>query len=363
MRHAEFPTADGGRVAVALDVADGRIITPQVSGDLAFDPSPVAAALDGVPADLGAPALAARVRAAIPFGAPVTSATVTAMAAAVRRAVADIPVVDRVGSFTPAEIDRLTAGWERFAWRIIPEQPLSPVLNLALDEALVDRVANHLRVPTLRFWGWDRPAVVLGRTQSVSNEVDVEAAAAVGMAVVRRMSGGGAMFVQPRGAITYSLYLPESAVAGLTIRQSYEVCDAWVVRALRGLGVEAHHVPVNDVAWAGGKIGGAAQARRRGVVLHHTTIAHALDAGEMTAVLRLGREKRRPRGTASAAKHVSPLAEQTSLSREAVVGELLGAFRSRYGGELDEPTADEMAAAEGLVKEKYATTEWRNAFE
>ena len=66
-------------------------------------------------------------------------------------------------------------------------------------------------------------------------------------------------------------------MAGLTIRQSYEVCEAWVVRGLRQLGVDAHHVPINDIACSEGKIGGAAQARRKGVVLHHTTIAYDMD--------------------------------------------------------------------------------------
>ena len=114
-------------------------------------------------------------------------------------------------------------------------------------------------------------APVIGRCQSVANEVDAAAAAAMGVQVVRRLTGGGAMFLQPHGAITYSLYLPESAVTGLSIRQSYEVCEAWVVRGLRSLGVDAHHVPINDIACSEGKIGGGAGtalvAERRGGVV------------------------------------------------------------------------------------------------
>jgi lipoate-protein ligase A len=217
--------------------------------------------------------------------------------------------------------------------------------------------------PTLRFWRWTEPAVIIGRCQSVANEVDRGAAAAMGVRVVRRMTGGGAMFLQPHGAVTYSLYLPEAAVAGLTIRQSYEVCDAWVIRGLRELGVDAHHVPINDIACSGGKIGGAAQARRRGVVLHHTTLAYDMDPGEMVRVLRIGREKLKDKAVPSAAKRVSPLVRQTGLAREAIADHLFGSFRRRFGGTPDELTADELAAAEALVTTKYGHPEWTHEFE
>ena len=108
-----------------------------------------------------------------------------------------------IGSFTVADIDRLTAAWKAIPWRILPEQVLSPALNLALDEVLVERISKADSPPTLRFWGWRSPAVVIGRCQSVANEVDLLVAHDLGMQIVRRMTGGGAMFVQPHGAITY----------------------------------------------------------------------------------------------------------------------------------------------------------------
>lgn len=177
------------------------------------------------------------------------------------------------------------------------------------------------------------------------------------------MTGGGAMFLQPHGAITYSLYLPESAVEGLSIRQSYEVCEAWVIRGLRSLGVDAHHVPINDIACSEGKIGGAAQARRRGVVLHHTTMAYDMDPGEMVRVLRIGREKLKDKAVASAQKRVSPLVRQTGLSREAIVNRLFDSFREQFGGTVSTLNAEELTAAEGLVRSKYAHPEWTDQFE
>ena len=259
--------------------------------------------------------------------------------------------------------DRWTDAWKTIPWRILPERPVSPALNVALDEVLVDRVAVGGSPPALRFWGWDSAAVVLGRCQSVANEVDLPAARDLGMTVVRRMTGGGAMFLQPHGAITYSLIVPELLVEGLTLRQSYEVCDAWCVSVLRGLGIDCEYRPINDIACAAGKIAGAAQARRRGVVLHHTALAYALDNEEMLRVLRLGREKLKERGVASAEKVVAPLNSQTELSREEIVDALCDGFVGRYGGTVDELRAAELDAAEALVEMKYGTAAWTDEFE
>ncbi len=376
MTTGECKTPGGKLVAVDLDVAAGKLAGVRVRGDFFVHPEPackltldaVAEALTGAPADLDVPALAARARAAIPFGVELVGTSPDAVAVAVRRAVSGdgdlgaAPPVQRIGAFTAEDIDRLTAGWKALPWRLIPEAGRSPALNVALDEVLTDRVASGQRPPTLRFWRWTEPAVIIGRTQSVVNEVDVDAARAMGVRVVRRMTGGGAMFLQPHGAVTYSLYLPEGAVAGLSVRQSYEVCEAWVIRGLRGLGVDAHHVPINDIACAEGKIGGAAQARRAGVVLHHTTLAYDMDPGDMVRVLRIGREKLRDKATASASKRVSPLVRQTGLSREAITAALLRHFRDTFGGSDDAVTAEELTTADDLVGSKYAADGWTHEF-
>ena len=268
-----------------------------------------------------------------------------------------------IGRLTEVEIAAITAEWRSVPWRLIPERALLPAVNVALDEVLSDRIGRGDSPPTLRFWCWSAPAVIIGRCQSVANEVDPGGAAALGMRIVRRITGGGAMFVQPHGAITYSLILPEMLVEGLTLRRSYEVCDAWTVAGLRELGIDCFYREINDIASAAGKIAGAAQARRRGVVLHHTTLAYALDSDELKRVLRIGREKLKDRGVASAAKEVAPLNWQTSLTREAVAEGLLDAFRMRYGGVLGELSADEVAEAETLVETKYGNAAWTNEFE
>ncbi len=314
-------------------------------------------AVRGLPVDTEPAALAARLRAAIPFGVELIGTTTRELANAIHGSLGTTTPTIRIGSFTPDTIDGLTRAWREYDWRLIPERPLSAAMNVALDEIL-----NESDRPSLRFWNWAEPAVVIGRCQSIANEVDRDAMAARGVALVRRSSGGGAMFAQPHGTITWSITLPEEAVAGLTIRQSYEVCDAWAIQCLRGLGADAHHVPVNDIACAEGKIAGAAQARRKGRVLHHTTLAYDLDMGELATVLRIGRERPAESAVASAAKVVAPLRSQLALPRSTVVESLLHSFRECYGGRIEPLTASELAAAAELARSKYADPVWTESF-
>src|SRR5215213_156395 len=162
---------------------------------------------------------------------------------------------------------------------------------MPLDEGSGEKEGSGRRRPTLRIWGWSAPCVVLGRFQSVRNEVDEEAAARRGIEIVRRISGGGAMFIEPEGAITWSLYAPESLTSGMTFAESYRVFDAWVVDALRGLGIDAWYAPLNDITSAAGKIGGAVHARFARPGLHHTTMAYDMNLPLLLEVLRTGKEK------------------------------------------------------------------------
>ena len=248
--------------------------------------------------------------------------------------------------------------WRGYAWRLIPPVARVPLMNMALDEVLTQRVERGERPPTLRVWGWSRPCVVLGRFQSVRNEVNEAAMRAHGIELVRRISGGGAMFIEPEGAITWSIYAPEEIVRGLTFPESYAFFDAWVIDALRELGVEAWYVPLNDITSTGGKIGGAAQARRGGAVLHHTTMAYQMNTALLTKVLRVGKEKLSDKGVPSADRRVGPLRQQTSLDRDVIIHHLIGHFRARFGLVDDEITADEMAEARRLVEERFATPAW-----
>jgi lipoate-protein ligase A len=249
--------------------------------------------------------------------------------------------------------------WHDHDWQLIHAAPQSPALHMALDDVLVDEVSAGRRAPTLRIWEWAAPAVVMGRFQSLRNEVDLEAARRHGIEVVRRISGGGAMFIEPGNTITYSIFAPASMVEGMSFEQAYALMDAWVIAALGELGIQAWYQPLNDIASPAGKIAGAAQARRGKAVLHHVTMAYDIDADKMLQVLRIGREKLSDKGTKSAQKRVDPLRSQTGLEREAIIAALVESFRQRHGGlAIGGLRPEELERANALAREKFSSEAW-----
>jgi lipoate---protein ligase len=343
--HGEYKVAGGKLVRVDLQIRDGLLSDVRVSGDFFLEPDHALEAIDagllGVPVGASADELAAAVRRALPAGAVLVGFSPEAVAKAVRRA-----------------LTRATE-WHDYDWELVHVEPQEPLLHMALDQVLTEEVASGRRKPTLRIWEWAAPAVVIGSFQSVRNEVDLEAADRFGIQVVRRVSGGGAMFIEPGNTITYSISAPDALVQGLSYAESYPFFDDWVLGALQSLGIDAWYQPLNDITSSGGKIGGAAQKRlATGATLHHVTMAYDIDAAKMLDVLRIGREKLSDKGHASAAKRVDPLRRQTGLRREAVIDRMVDTFRSRYGLTMGSLGDHELARAKELVDTKFGTEKW-----
>jgi lipoate---protein ligase len=245
-------------------------------------------------------------------------------------------------------------------WDVIPPSPYPAHMHMALDEVLLEGVRVGRRRPTLRIWEWIESALVIGSHQSVMNEVDAVAARELGFVVTRRMSGGGTMLCEPDRTITYSLYVPEPAVQGITFRKSYALLDDWAVRAFVEMGIPASYREINDIISPRGKIAGAAQARRRGFVLHHTTIAYAMEVELLPRLIRIGRPPIAGTGVRSAEKSVSPLSWFTALSCKEVARNLQRYFSNELLVHPSEVTRDELDAAGDLVSSKYATPAWIN---
>ncbi|PBI97673.1 putative lipoate-protein ligase A [Rhodococcus erythropolis] len=341
----EYKVPGGKLVAVDVEVADGRLSEVAVSGDFFLEPDSalddINAALRGMPADSDAEQLAHAISTALDESVSMIGFTPQSVGIAIRRA---------LGHAT---------SWADHTFDLIPPVVLDPAMHVALDEVIAREVASGERPPTLRFWDWDSPLVVIGSFQSVRNEVDSEAAARYGIGVVRRISGGGAMFMEPGNCITYSLAVPVSLVEGLSFEQSYAFLDQWVMGALAEVGINARYVPLNDIASDKGKIAGAAQKRfASGTVLHHVTMAYDIDAEKMTQVLRIGREKMSDKGTKSAAKRVDPLRSQTGMTRAAILESFAQHFRGQYDTRDSDYTDSELEQARKLVDTKFSTEAW-----
>jgi lipoate-protein ligase A len=353
-RHGEYKVPGGKLVAVDLNVVDDHLAHVSVSGDFFLDPDEALEVIDrslaGQPltADVGELAAVidaglerARVDGLLGVGVTMVGFDSRAVGVAVRRALG------------------LSTGWSDHTLTLLAPGPLTPAEHCALDQVLSQELAAGRRGPTFRFWEWEEPAVVIGSFQSLRNEVDAEGAARHGITVVRRTSGGGAMFMEAGNCITFSLVVPATLVDGMSYEASYAFLDEWVLAALAEVGVEAHYAGLNDIASAAGKIAGAAQKRFvGGAVLHHVTMAYDIDADKMLEVLRIGREKLSDKGTKSANKRVDPVRSQTHLPRHEVIAGLAATFRNRHRVAEGELTAAERSAMTSLVEEKFATAEW-----
>ena len=241
--------------------------------------------------------------------------------------------------------------------RVVDAGTYSEPVQQALERVLLDRLAAGEMEPTLRFWYRDRPAVPLGRFQAYADEVAVDYAEANDIDVVRRITGGGAMYVEPGAVITYSLYLPRSAVSE-NVEDNYAELDQWTIDALRDLGVDASHEPLNDIVHPDGKLGGAAQLRTDDAVVHHTTMSYDLDIAEMLRVLRIGEAKLSDKAISSADKRVAVLGSYTDASRETVIERMKDAADDRFDtfeGSLSDDTLD---AARTLAADQFTTDEW-----
>lgn len=341
----EYKVPGGKLVVVDLEVADGRLDQVSLSGDFFLEPDSaletINAALDGMPEDAGVAALARTIDAALDANDRLIGFTTEAVGIATRRA---------LGHAT---------GWHDHTFDVIAPRRLDPVLHVALDQVIADEVAAGRRAPTLRLWDWNDSVVVIGAFQSVANEVDVDNARRHDTDVVRRITGGGAMFMEPGNCITYSLVVPGSLVEGLSIERSYAFLDDWVLGALADVGINAHYVPLNDIASDKGKIGGAAQKRfSNGTVLHHATLAYDINAERMTEVLRIGREKLSDKGLASANKRVDPMRAQTGMARDAIMEAFIAHFRQRYATHDSDYSQAEMDRAEELAQTRFLDPKW-----
>ena len=347
--HGEYKVPGGKLVVLDVEVdqtdSDAILRDAQLSGDFFLEPDSALTrmrdALEGAPADMSAAQAAQRVSEALQPSDNLLGITPEGVGIALRRALGK------------------ALSWDDIDFDVIHGPVVPPMVNVAMDETLAQDVAEGRRKPFMRIWEWDDPAVVIGSFQSYANELWQDGIDKYGITVCRRITGGGAMFMEAGNCVTYSLVVPTALVDGLSFAQSYEFLDQWVMEALEKVGVKARYVPLNDIASEEGKIGGAAQKRfANGYMVHHVTMSYDIDAAKMLEVIRIGKEKIHDKGTRSAVKRVDPMRSQTGMAREDIIDSFLGHFRDKYHATDGEITQHDIEIAENRCRTKFATHEW-----
>jgi len=245
-------------------------------------------------------------------------------------------------------------------WRLLPLRVDDAFTSMAIDEALLKLNSEDESPNTIRFWRWLPSTVSIGCFQSVEHEVDLEVAKRYGVNVVRRITGGGAVFHDHGGELTYSVVCKQGDVPD-DIIESYRLICGGLVHGFERLGLRAEFKPVNDVLGNGKKISGSAQTRRWGSVLQHGTVLIAPDVRRMFELLKVSPEKISDKFITSVFERVTTV--ERELGRKPSFEEVREAMSRGFEKSLDvklskgELTSDELKLADEL-KPKYASDKW-----
>ncbi|MBI4143522.1 lipoate--protein ligase family protein [Candidatus Woesearchaeota archaeon] len=173
-------------------------------------------------------------------------------------------------------------------WRLIEQETYSAAMNMAIDHAIYESVANGRESPTIRFYKWLPSSVSIGAYQN-SKEINLEACKKHNIGIVRRMTGGRAVF-HDKMDFTYSVIAP-IRVFNYSIENAYRQICSWIINSLGELGIKASLENKNDIMVDGKKISGnAAKAMDKGVYLQHGTLIYDIDMEMMPTALNISKE-------------------------------------------------------------------------
>jgi lipoate-protein ligase A len=251
-------------------------------------------------------------------------------------------------------------------------EPTDGATNMAIDEALWRSGQGGASPPTLRFFAWDPPTVSLGYGQALDDHVDAGACRALGVGLVRRPTGGSAIYHDgPERELTYSVVATNDDLGvGTDLLEAYRWIARALARGLRALGVAVEIVAVPrgrgpapafcfartgryEIEMDGRKLVGSAQRRRGRSFLQHGSILLGADEARLRALFPTTADPMATLTTLESALGRRPTFDEVARA-------LGSAFESEHGIVLrpDGLSATEAALVDRLVAEKYATEPW-----
>ncbi|MFH1294507.1 MAG: biotin/lipoate A/B protein ligase family protein [Candidatus Aenigmatarchaeota archaeon] len=246
-------------------------------------------------------------------------------------------------------------------WRLLETIEASGSRQMAIDEAMLVARSEGKIPNTLRFFKWKPPAITIGFFQSLEKEVDVKKANSLGVDVIRRYTGGGAVLHDKE--ITYSLVVGEDEMP-TDIIESYELICQGIVSGLALLGIDAEFRPINDIVTNGKKISGNAQTRKQGVLLQHGTLILDVDVKKMFSLLKVPDEKIRDKMISAVEERVTSVRKEIGheISFEEIQEALTNGFQDvlKTNFIVSGLTECENQLAKKLEQEKYSAKNWNH---
>lgn len=219
--------------------------------------------------------------------------------------------------------------------------------NIASEEYLLKRTDGFY------FYLWQNsPSVIVGSNQNTLLEVNVQKAQEKCVKIVRRLTGGGAVY-HDLGNVCYTIIAPYEKE-----ENAFRFLSAPLISFLKTLGVTAEFSGRNDILIDGKKISGTAQVIYKDRVLHHGTILFDTDLNALSEVLTANKLKTESKGVKSVKARVTNVKDY--LKTDMNVEEFFNALCSFFSNNLEEYkfTSNDLDEINKLVKEKYSTYEW-----
>lgn len=234
----------------------------------------------------------------------------------------------------------------------IINQVTDPYFNMALEEYLVQQLEGQQDF----FMLWqNRPAVIVGRNQNTLEEINSDYIDEQGITVVRRLSGGGAVY-HDQGNLNFTFVLNDPRDFA-----NFEKFTRPVIKALKRLGIAAENNGRNDITIGGRKFSGNAQFKYRDRLLHHGTILWATDIEMMVQALNPSGTKISSKGIKSVRSRVTNLTEHLSapLAMEEFKRLLTEEVALESGGLVGyQLGAKDLALINKLRERRYSTWDW-----
>lgn len=251
-------------------------------------------------------------------------------------------------------------------WRWLKFDVHSAYMNMAIDEAImIERIKD--KIPnTLRFYGWNPSAVSIGRFQTIQDEIDMDSCKTFGVDVVRRISGGGAVYHDTNNEITYSVIMKKENNETPDVIQTYnKICNG-LIETLRSLNVNAEYQKGSsrqcpNITVGGRKVSGSSQANRKGVILQHGTLLLNVNLNKMFTFLRIRNKTKADILTIAKDRLTSVMDELNSeVTQKKICPMLVKGFEKTFNAKMIEGnlTNDELNNAKKLQKEKFSTAKW-----
>src|SRR5699024_6114490 len=229
-----------------------------------------------------------------------------------------------------------------------------PQINLAIEEYILRTMEIEEDLYLLYYI--NEPSIIIGKNQNTVEEIDTDFVEKNGIKVVRRLSGGGAVY-HDLGNLNYSFITKDDGESFRNFKKFTEP----VVKALQKIGVNAELIGRNDLLVDGRKISGNAQFATQGRMFSHGTLMFDTEIEKVVSALRVRKDKIESKGIKSIMSRVANIAE--FLDDEMTIEDLrMEILKSIFEGEENiqykELTDEDWENIHALSKERYANWDW-----